>query len=188
MTATHWYVITGAPSSGKTTLLRELEKAGYCVVHEVARTIIELELAQGRTLQQIRADKRSFENRILHAKIAIEAKLAKDEVIFLDRGIPDSIAYFELSGLDPTIAIAKSPSDHYRKVFLLDPLPYKRDHVRIEQSGAAAELDRALESSYRQLGYDVQRIGAMPVRDRLRIILEALGDDRYVGSEGAKSR
>ena len=58
MTATHWYVITGAPSSGKTTLLRELEKAGYRVIHEVARTIIESELAQGRTLKQIRSDKK----------------------------------------------------------------------------------------------------------------------------------
>ena len=183
MTATHWYVITGAPSSGKTTLLRELEKAGYRVVHEVARAIIQSELARGRTLKEIRADKRFFENGILEAKIAIEATLAKHDVIFFDRGIPDSIAYFQVSGLDPATAKAKSPSDHYRKIFLLDQLPYERDHVRIEESGTAAELDSALERSYRELGYVVQRIGAMPVRDRLRIILDALGNDRYTGRQ-----
>jgi predicted ATPase len=35
MSETNWYVVTGAPSSGKTTLVRELEKLGYRVVHEV---------------------------------------------------------------------------------------------------------------------------------------------------------
>jgi predicted ATPase len=184
MTATHWYVITGAPSSGKTTLLAELEKTGYHVVHEVARTIIESELARGRTLQQIRADKKSFENRILEAKIALEARLAKNEVIFLDRGVPDSIAYFKISGLDPAIAWAKSRPDHYRKVFLLDRLPFQKDHVRIEESATAAELERALEMGYRELGYAVQRINVMPVADRLKIILDALGDDRYAGLRG----
>jgi predicted ATPase len=174
MAATQWYVITGAPSSGKTTLLRELEKAGYHVVHEVARTIIESELAQGRTLQQITAHKQSFENRILRAKIAIEATLDKDDVVFFDRGIPDSIAYFQLAGLDPAIALAKSPSHHYRRIFLLDRLPYERDHVRIEKNEMAAELDRALERVYRRLGYAVQRIGAMPVQDRLKIVLDTL--------------
>jgi predicted ATPase len=186
MATTQWYVITGAPSSGKTTLLGELEKAGYRVVHEVARAVVESELAQGRTLQQIRADKTSFENRILDAKIAIEARLAKNEVIFFDRGIPDSIAYFEVSGLDPAIARAKSRPNYYREVFLLDQLPFERDHVRIEESVTAGQLERALETSYRELGYVVRRIGVMPLRDRLRIILDALGADRYTRSH--KSR
>jgi predicted ATPase len=38
---TNWYVITGAPCSGKTSVIRELEKRGYRVVHEVARAYIE---------------------------------------------------------------------------------------------------------------------------------------------------
>jgi len=183
MTETNWCVITGAPSSGKTTLLRTLEQAGYRVIHEVARAVIESELAKGRTLARIRADKRAFENRILDAKIAIEATLDRNDLIFFDRGIPDSIAYFEVAGLYSGPAIAKSPSNHYRKVFLLDQLPYQRDDVRIEERETAAELDHALEKSYKMLGYAVKRIGAMPVKDRLRIVLEALGQDRYPGLE-----
>lgn len=177
MTATNWCVITGAPSSGKTTLIIDLEKAGYLVVHEIARAFIQSELAQGRTLEQIRSDENTFENRILEAKVAAEAKLVKDELIFFDRGIPDSIAYFEIAGLDPGPAIAKSPSKHYRKVFLLDQLPFKRDRVRIEEKETAAKLDRALEKSYRMLGYEVIRIAVMPAQDRLRTVLEALGEE-----------
>ena len=176
MTATNWCVITGAPSSGKTTLVLALEKAGYPVVHEVARALIQFEMAQGRTLEQIRSDVKSFENRILKAKVAVEAKLLKDELIFFDRGIPDSIAYFEIAGLDPLPAIAKSPSNHYRKIFLLDPLFFKKDRVRIEGKETAVTLGRALEKSYKKLGYKVNRIAVMPTQERLRAVLEALGE------------
>jgi len=174
MSETNWYVITGAPSSGKTTLVRELEKLGCRVVHEVARAYIEMQIQQGRTLQEIRADKRSFENWILHTKISIEAELPKDNVIIFDRAIPDSIAYFEAAGLDSKEAIEKSPRNRYKKVFLLNRLPYQVDHVRIEDNQIAIDLDQGIEQSYRMLGYDVIRINAMPVEDRVKVVLQEI--------------
>jgi predicted ATPase len=174
MSQTNWYVITGAPSSGKTTLVQELEKLGYRVIHEVARGYIETQMKQGRTLEEIRADKRSFENFVLHAKIAIEAELPKDHVIIFDRAIPDSIAYFEEAGLDAREAVEKSPRNRYKKVFLLDRLPYQVDHARIEDSQIAIRLDQSLEQSYGMLGYEVMRINAMPVEERVKIILQEI--------------
>ena len=38
MQQTNWHVITGAPCSGKTGVIRELGQLGHLVVHEVART------------------------------------------------------------------------------------------------------------------------------------------------------
>ncbi|MBW2566841.1 MAG: ATP-binding protein [Deltaproteobacteria bacterium] len=177
MSETNWYVVTGAPSSGKTTLVRELEKLGYRVVHEVARAHIEQQMARGQTLEEVRADKKSFENSILNAKIAIEAKLSKDEVIILDRAIPDSIAYFEVAGLDTKGAIVKSPRNRYKKVFLLDRLPYQADHARIEDIQTAVSLDQGLEQSYRMLGYDVIRVAVMPIEDRTKLILKEIEED-----------
>jgi predicted ATPase len=174
MSETNWYVVTGAPSSGKTTLVGELERLGCRVVHEVARAYIEAQMTQGRSLQEIRADKQSFENWILDAKVAIEAKLPKHQVIVLDRAIPDSIAYFQAAGLDTTEAIAKSPRNRYKKVFLLDRLPYKSDHARIEDNRTAVRLHEALEASYKMLGYNVIRIKAMPVKDRLESVLQEM--------------
>jgi predicted ATPase len=173
MSETNWYVVTGAPSSGKTTLVRELEKLGYRVVHEVARTHIEQQMARGQTLEEVRADKKSFENSILNAKIAIEADLSEDEVIILDRAIPDSIAYFEVAGLDTKGAIVKSPRNRYKKVFLLDRLPYQADHARVEDK-TAVSLDQGLEQSYRMLGYDVIRVAVMPIEDRTKFILKGM--------------
>ncbi|MDY6952084.1 MAG: ATP-binding protein [Thermodesulfobacteriota bacterium] len=174
MTDTNWCVISGAPSSGKTTLVEALERRGHRVVHEVARAIIETGMAHGRTLEEIRSDKASFENLVLHTKIAIEAELPKDEVIFLDRAVPDSIAYFDLAGLNAKEAASKSPRNRYKKVFLLDRLPYLKDDARIEDQEEAASLDQSLEASYSALGYEVIRIEVMPVEERLRRVIEEI--------------
>jgi len=174
MSDTNWCVISGAPSSGKTTLVNELERCGYRVIHEVARGIIETGMDEGQTLEEIRSDEESFENLVLNTKIAIEAELPRDEVIFFDRAIPDSIAYFDIAGLDVDKAVAKSPRNRYKKVFLLDRLPYLKDHARIEDQEDAVSLDQSLEASYSALGYEVIRIGVVPVKDRLRRVIEEI--------------
>ncbi len=56
MRMTRWHVITGAPCSGKTTVIRDLERRGFRVVHETARAWIEEELQKGRTMAEIRRD------------------------------------------------------------------------------------------------------------------------------------
>ncbi len=175
---TNWHVITGAPASGKTTLVKELENLGYRVIHEVARAIIESKIQHGITAEQARADSRTFERDILKAKIDIEAKLPKNETIIFDRAIPDSIAYFKLAGLNPEEAIAKSPVNHYKKIFFLDPLPYRKDHARIEEKQIAAQLDKELKRSYTTLGYKLIRIGAMPIERRLELVLKRIEDSK----------
>jgi predicted ATPase len=175
MSETNWHVVTGAPSSGKTALVWEFEKLGYRVIHEVARSYIETLMNQGWTLEEIRADKKSFENRILNAKITIEEDLPKDQLIIFDRAIPDSIAYFEVAGLNAKEAIEKSPRNRYKKVFLLDLLPFEVDNARIEDSRIAIRLDKCLEQSYKMLGYEVTRIGVMPIEERLRLVLKEMG-------------
>ena len=121
MRLTNWCVITGAPCSGKTSVVNELERRGYKVVHETARAYIDQQLAAGRRLDQIKADELAFENHILNAKLAIESSLPANETIFFDRGIPDSIAYFKLAGLNPARACKKrqpvslSPNFLFRK-------------------------------------------------------------------------
>ena len=42
------YILTGAPGSGKTAILRMLETLGYLVVEEAATDVIALEDALGR--------------------------------------------------------------------------------------------------------------------------------------------
>ncbi|PIS15984.1 hypothetical protein COT62_00785 [Candidatus Roizmanbacteria bacterium CG09_land_8_20_14_0_10_41_9] len=60
MKKNNWYVITGAPSAGKTTLLKELEKKGYTVIYEAARIIIDREMKKGKKLSEIRKNELEF--------------------------------------------------------------------------------------------------------------------------------
>ena len=174
MRLTNWHVITGAPCSGKTTVINELEKVGYRVVHEVARAYIDHEIQKGRRLNQIKADILAFERRILHEKIKIEASLPENEIIFLDRAVPDSIAYFKFEGLDSLEPIEKSQAVRYRKIFLFQRLGFEKDAVRSEDDKIANRLNDLLEKSYQMLGYEIVQVPLMAVEKRVDFILKHL--------------
>ncbi|MFO7971972.1 MAG: ATP-binding protein [Desulfobacterales bacterium] len=174
MQETNWYVITGAPSSGKTTVIRALEQLGYPVVHEVARNYIDEELIKGKNIGQIKADILSFERHILYKKLEIEKSLPKDAPVFLDRAIPDSIAYYILEGLSPDDPIKKSRQTRYKKIFLFERLRFEKDDVRSENDQIAAKLDRILKESYKMLRYKVISVPMLSIDDRVDFILKYL--------------
>jgi predicted ATPase len=174
MQRTHWIVITGAPCSGKTSVIRALENGGYEVVHETARALIDQALLQGLTLEAIKADELTFERYVLSAKIAAESALNKNHPVFLDRAIPDSIAYFRRAGFDITEPLASSRLFQYRKIFLFERLLFKKDAVRSENDVIAADLERLIAESYEMLGFSVIRVPVMPVAKRTEFVLRHL--------------
>ena len=175
MQQTDWVVITGAPCSGKTAVIRELERRGCRVIHEAARAFIEAGLDEGATVEQIRADAHAFEHRILARKAAAEASLPVDRRIYFDRGIPDSIAYFQSAGLDPAAPLKASRIRRYRKIFLMARLEWTNDAVRAESDAEAVRLERLITAGYRKLGYAIVRVPILSVPRRADFIL----DDNY---------
>jgi len=171
---TNWHVITGAPSSGKTSVIRELEGLGYQVVHEVARAYIEEELKKGRKLDEIKADARTFEQQILERKIGIETSLPKDAVIIFDRAVPDSIAYYRLERLNPAECLEKAKIVRYKTVFLFDRLVFAKDSVRSEDKAIAIKLEHLIASSYSMLGYEILRVPVLSIKQRTEFILQRI--------------
>jgi predicted ATPase len=171
---TNWYIITGAPCSGKTSVISALDQQGYRVVHEVARAYIDEELQKGKSLKQIKADPYQFENHIFLTKLKIEASLPENEIVFLDRAVPDSIAYFKLEGLDPGQPVEKSKLVRYKRVFQFERLAFLEDGVRSEDSLLAERIDTLLKDSYRKLNYEIVRVPAISVEERTKFILERL--------------
>ena len=174
MRHTNWYVITGAPCSGKTAVISGLEQKGYQVVHEAARAFIDERLQKGQSINRIKADILSFESRILQIKIDIEQSLPERAVIFLDRAVPDSIAYYMLEGLNPDDPIHKSRLTRYKKIFLFERLRFEKDDVRSEDEKIAERLDRLLQKSYEMLDYDIIRVPVMSVKRRIDFIIQAI--------------
>lgn len=172
----NWYVITGAPCSGKTTILKYLEKKGYDIVYEAARIYIDQEIAKGKTLEQIRKDEFFFQNEVLKMKIKIEKKLPKDKIIFFDRGIPDSSAYYKLLGIKTNALLENAIKNcSYKKVLLLDFCEYKKDYARTETKEDQIKLHNLLEESYKEINAPTIKIPIFKTKEeRLNFILKIL--------------
>lgn len=178
---TKWCAITGAPSSGKTSVIEELAHRGHAVQNEVARELIADSLRHGKSLAEVRdaAHVQALQRRILKLKIAREKGLDRGTLVFNDRGTPDSICYFRLAGMDPSPAIEASKIFHYQAVFLFERLPALiRDGVRTENEAQALEIEKMLEADYRALGYDVVRVPVLPIDARTDFVLRHLGVEK----------
>ncbi len=170
----NWCVITGGPSSGKTTVLNELAKLGYVVYPEAARVFIDQEMAKGKSLKEIRRNEAEFQRKVLKIKMEVEKNAPKDNVVFFDRAIPDSIAYYQICGLDPKEVLKFCQEKKYRKIFFLEQLYFNQDYARVEDEKTIKKLNKLLKESYENLGYEVINIPTMSVEDRVQKILSEI--------------
>jgi predicted ATPase len=172
-----WYVITGGPSSGKTTVIEELAKLGYITFPEAARILIDQEIAEGKSIEEIRANEIEFQKRVFRLNLKILKKAPRDKVVFFDRALPDSIAYYRICGLDPKEILKHCKRKIYKKVFFLEQLPLKRDYARIENGKTVKKLNKLLKKTYRSLGYEVITVPKMSVKKRVQKILKEIKKD-----------
>lgn len=156
----NWYVITGGPCAGKTSVLKILEQMGYRVQYEEARIYIDEKIAEGRSIGEIRKDEAAFQREVLRRKIEVEKNLPAKEMILFDRGVPDSVAYFELIGLSDDAGELRRNivNSRYKKIFLLDLLDFEGDYSRIEDCKTANNIQKLLEKTYRDLGFEVVNV------------------------------
>ncbi|NIM46945.1 MAG: AAA family ATPase [Candidatus Aenigmarchaeota archaeon] len=168
-----WYVITGTPSSGKTTIISRLSEMGFQTCSEAARFLIDEEISKGKTLEEIRINEIEFQRKTLELKIKSEDKLPKDKIVFIDRGIPDSIAYFQFYGQDVQ-EVLKFCHKRYKKIFFLEALPFEKDYARIEDEKTARKLSELLKKTYLDLGYEVISVPNMSIKERINFILSNL--------------
>lgn len=168
---TNWCVITGAPSSGKTSVIKMLKERGYAVTDEVARELIEASIQRGRKLDDIRKDVDDLQRGILQLGLAREMALDVKALTFMDRGLPDSLTYLRLAGLETLEAETMAHLFQYRAVFIFDRLPIVKDAVRTEDDAIADKIDRMLEEDYRRIGYTPIRVPVISIDKRTDLIL-----------------
>jgi len=93
---TKWWVITGGPSTGKSTLLANLGQRGYKTMPEAARVVIDEGIAAARTVQQIRENETQFQVDVLRLKERWEDRIPPQELVLGDRGLLWHIGYHHM--------------------------------------------------------------------------------------------
>ena len=96
-------------------------------------------------------------------------------MIFWDRGIPDSVAYYEMLGVvgDPFLRAAVADAS-YKKVFLLQPLAYKKDYARTENEKQQRMIHELLKKAYLEHGCELVEVRGDIFEERLESILKNL--------------
>ena len=173
---TNWHVITGASCSGKSTLIDQLADQGFRTFPEVGRQHIEKELANGRTLDEIREDRSKCTCQVYDMWVKLESGLGAAEVIFLDRGLPDSLSFYRFAGINPNEILPDCFHHRYASVFMLNRFPYQRDGVRAGDDATAAYFESWMSRDYSALGYSVVWVPVLSPEERLAFILERLSE------------
>jgi predicted ATPase len=169
---TNWYVITGGPSSGKTTTVNLLRDRGYKTTVEYARHYLDTQRAGGHSVQEVRSNQRAFQLGVLEMQIAQEASLDPDEVVFLDRAIPDALAYYRFVGLEPDERLLDAlKTIDYRKIFILDMLPLVNDYARTENRSDQHRIHHLLTEVYESLPFPVVHVPVATADDRVDFIV-----------------
>ena len=170
------YVLTGSAYSGKTATLQELARCGFPTVPEVATLIISEQLAAGGDiLPWTRLDE--FFKVLIEKQLGFESEIPPDSAIaFLDRGVPDELAYFRYHGIEPAPAYTKVFQEHrYEGIFLFEPIPgYRQDKIRREPLERVQRLRILHEEAYRELGYEVIIVPFMPIEERVNFIIDRI--------------
>lgn len=175
MKETNWYVITGGPSSGKTTTIDILQARGYKTVIEHARHYLEIQRFNGHPVEEVRSNQKEFQLAILKMQIEAENKLNPQEVVFLDRAIPDAHAYYHYLNIPEAPEMLEALKNvHYKKVFMLDCLPIVQDDVRKEDEEAQKKIQAELVAAYKALPFPMVYVPVMEPYERVEFILNNL--------------
>ena len=169
------HIVSGAPGTGKTTVLRSIGP-GFTLVPEPARSIIRAWRSEHGTDGQPPAD--LFVAALLETSIDDHqtASGSRRTVVF-DRGIPDCIAYAIHFGVDPTAAIDASRRLRYHpEVVVMRPWRQilTTDDMRRMTFEMVEAFDVAIDEAYDIAGYELVDVPRMPVDRRAAWIAQRL--------------
>ncbi|MFZ0659181.1 MAG: AAA family ATPase [Candidatus Binataceae bacterium] len=174
-----FFVVTGGPGAGKTTLIDALARIGYARSVEAARAIIQDQVAiGGRALPW--CDPAMFAEMMLAWEMR-SYRLACEEAgpVFFDRAIPELAGYLGLVGLPVPAHIEKAVETfrYNRRVFLapLWPEIYTQDSERKQTLADAERGYRAAVETYTAYGYELVAIPRATVEERVRFVLREAG-------------
>jgi predicted ATPase len=172
-----WYVLTGAPGSGKTAILRQLEQDGFGVVEEAATDVIALAHATGQAEPWASP---GFADRIVALQLHREQRAAAGHglaTVFFDRSPVCTLALCRFLGhpVSPLLAAEVDRVVTGRRygeaVFFVRGLGFVTPTAarRISPADAVA-FEKVHEETYRELGFRLIDVLPGPLAERTGVV------------------
>lgn len=178
----NFYIFTGGPGAGKTSLLNELEARGYQCIPEVARTIIQEQVSDAGDALPWADTEKYAELMLIRSIRDFRDNSTLTTPCLFDRGIPDALAYCTLVGREMNKELVNEAlSYRYNPiVFILPPWQeiYHTDSERKQDFQLAVETFRRIEETYSMLGYGLIQVPRLPVSQRADFVWDILKNNR----------
>jgi len=170
------FVLTGAPGTGKSSILDRLRRDLPCVDEPAREVLAEQRASGGRgTWEQ---DASLFVSLLLHRSIEkYEAARRAGTKVLFDRGIPDCVVYALRAGADPEPSLQATNDFRYaREVLFLEPWSdiYTTDEERIMPFEDTGTFSESLRDVYTRSGYWIVEVPRLGIDDRAAFVREFL--------------
>lgn len=171
-------VIIGGPGTGKSTIIDGLIDKGFCCYPEISRQVTLEAKKQG--IEQL-----FLENPLLFSELLLEGRKKQfksaleetQDVVFIDRGIPDVLAYMHYIGDSyPSHFDLACRENLYTKIFILPPWKeiYESDEARYENFEQAQLIHDHLTETYLKYGYEPIEVPKDTLDKRILFILDEI--------------
>lgn len=180
------FILTGAPGSGKSSILARLGNEFRCV-DEPAREILAEQRATGGRGTWDR-DASLFVHLLLQRSIEKYAMARSSEgTVIFDRGIPDCVVYADLAGTDPTPSLEAVEVYRYQPhVLFLDPWSdiCETDEERIMSFDDTVSFSRELRYVYERSGSTLVEVPGDSIDDRAAFVRMSIARFVAIGARG----
>lgn len=171
-------LLIGGPGSGKTTIIDGLSERGFICYPEISRQVT-LE-AKKKGIDQL-----FLKNPLLFSELLLEGRVKQfnnarnetSDIVFIDRGIPDVLAYMHYIGDSYPAEFHEACKTHiYDKIFILPPWEeiFISDNERYENFGQAQLIQDHLIETYESYGYVLNEVPKADLNTRIEYILGQL--------------
>lgn len=168
-------VISGGPGFGKSSIVRELGKSGYLTSEEYARVLIQQQVSAGGDLLPWK-NMKQFMKDVMERRIHFYQSVQDGVIAFVDRGLPDQLAFARYRGLKPPNILLENIQkySYFPVVFITPPWKeiYTADEVRSETFKEAERIHQYVCDVYRELGYELVEIPRRNPVLRVRFITD----------------
>lgn len=171
------FIITGAPSTGKSSVIKELIQRGYICHDEIARQVIKENQDKNNNLVPW-VDMLAFSDEVFFRMQKLLDSMEADTFCFLDRSMVDLIGYMEFAGKEAPSRYAEGAKQagYSKRVFYMPFWEgiFANDEQRKESVEEAINIDNALRKAYTKLGFKLIEVPKGTVAERVDYILEVL--------------